>query len=104
MSVSTIAVALMLASQLGYVEVPLPATRSYVDAHITEATRGLPHLVRASLERDLDTQYYLVFCMQQSQYEGAYNRMVREFRESVGESYQPKSCADLEVRQRVNAR
>jgi hypothetical protein len=97
-TVSSLVGALVLLVQLG-APIPIPATEEYVDAKITQATKGLPYLVRSSLEKDLDTQYYLVFCMQQSQYQGAYDRMVREFRESVGEPYQPKSCVDLESRQ-----
>lgn len=76
---------------------PTPATKEYVNAQITQATKGLPYLVRSSIEKDLDNARYLVVCMHRAENQGALARLEDQYKELVGSYYQHKTCSDLEA-------
>lgn len=96
-SISAVLTLTVLLVEAGFIEPPIPATRAYVDAKITQATKGLPYLVNSRIEQEVDGQWYLVICMQHYEYQGALNRLVIQYRDLVGEIYKEKSCVQLEA-------
>src|SRR4051812_17927923 len=75
----------------------VPATRAYV----TQQTKGLPYIVRSTIQREADSLWYAVFCMSRREQEGALSRLVEEYRTLTGETYQPKTCEQLDALQGI---
>lgn len=95
-SISTLVALLVMGANAGFV--PVPATQAYVDAKVTQATKGLPYLVKKEVEADVDLTWYDVICMREFQKQGVLNQMVTQYRDLVGEPYQPKTCEELQQR------
>lgn len=74
----------------------IPATQAYVDAKVTQATIGLPYLVKSQIEHDVDGQWYLVYCMNRYDMQSALSRLVDQYRDLTGKPYEKKDCGQLE--------
>jgi hypothetical protein len=95
-SVGTIVAALWLGADLNLWEIPIPASRGYVQAQIAQSTKGLDYLVRKELEHDLDVLNYSTTCMHNASQAGAMRRLEEQYSEWFKERYSHKSCEQLE--------
>lgn len=97
-SISTIIAVMYLGSSVGVLSLPVPATQAYVDVKVTQATLGLPYLVKKEIERDVDIALFDVQCMRDSSKIGQLERLEREYEKLVGSRYERKDCQELETR------
>ena len=79
------------------IELPVPATREYVDEVVGEKTKGLDYLVRKELEHDLDVLNFATVCMRNGLTAGALRRLEEQYQEFFGQRYQHRLCEALEL-------
>ena len=79
------------------INVPVPATRAYVDETVGEKTKGLDYLVRKELEHDLDVLHYATNCMRNGLTAGALRRLEEQYVEYFEQRYTHRPCEALEL-------
>lgn len=75
-----------------------PATQAYVDLKITQATKGVPFLVKREAAKDVEPLWQAVNCMNRFDLAGALSRALEDYRNSTGEDYVPKTCEQLKAK------